>query len=82
MRSLDLIVTSDSMLAHLAGALRRPTCLLLRHDNPDWRWLLNRDDTPWYPETRLFRQTIEGDWDSVMARVAAVVREWRSPAQQ
>ncbi|MDA1015234.1 MAG: tetratricopeptide repeat protein, partial [Planctomycetota bacterium] len=65
---LDLIVTVDTAIAHLAGALGAKTWLLLSH-TPDWRWQLGRDDSPWYPHTRLFRQPNWGDWDSVVARV-------------
>jgi hypothetical protein len=67
--SLDLVITVDTLFAHLAGALNRPTCLLLRHD-ADWRWMLGRCDTPWYPCMRLYRQPSPGDWDSVVAQVA------------
>lgn len=71
--NLDLVVTSDSMLAHLAGALGRPTFIALRRV-PDWRWLLDRDDSPFYPTARLFRQSTEGDWDEVFARIADATR--------
>ena len=67
--SLDLIVASDSMNAHLAGALGRPVFVALRKI-PDWRWLLGRDDCPWYPTARLFRQTSDGDWRDVFTRIA------------
>lgn len=67
--SLDLVVSVDSMPAHLAGALGVPVWLLLRAD-ADWRWLSGREDSPWYPSMRLFRQPVEGDWDSVGDRVA------------
>ncbi len=73
MKNLDLVVTSDTMLAHLAGALACPTFVALRQV-PDWRWLLDRDDSPWYPTMRLFRQTAEGDWAGVFARIADAVR--------
>lgn len=66
---LDLIVTSDTAVAHLAGALGRPIWLVLRA-TPDWRWLLGRDDSPWYPTMRLFRQAAPGDWHGVFVRVA------------
>ncbi len=59
--NLDLVVTIDTSIAHLAGALGRPTYLLLRKV-PEWRWLIGRDDTPWYPSTRLFRQERAGEW--------------------
>jgi Tfp pilus assembly protein PilF len=65
---LDWIVTSDTSMAHLAGALGRPTCVLLGF-TPDWRWLLKRDDSPWYPTCKLFRQSRVGDWTSVVDQV-------------
>jgi tetratricopeptide (TPR) repeat protein len=68
MMHLDLVISSDSAVAHLAGALGVPTWLLL-HDTPDWRWLLEREDSPWYPTMRLFRQTRGGSWSAVIARV-------------
>ena len=71
--SLDLVVSSDSMNAHLAGALGRRTCVALRRI-ADWRWLIGRDDCPWYPTLRLFRQAAEGDWLEVIGRIAAAVR--------
>jgi hypothetical protein len=66
----DLLISVDSAPAHLAGALGRPVWTLLPFV-PDWRWLLTREDTPWYPSMRLFRQQRRGDWAEVMARVAA-----------
>jgi len=65
---LDLVITVDTSVAHLAGALGRPTWILLPH-TPDWRWLLNRDDSPWYPTARLFRQTETRDYANVLDRV-------------
>jgi tetratricopeptide (TPR) repeat protein len=70
--SLDLVVASDSMNAHLGGALGKPTCIALRRV-PDWRWLIGRDDCPWYPTARLFRQAAEGDWQGVFVRIADAV---------
>lgn len=64
------VVTTDTMAAHLAGALGRPVSLLLKHD-ADWRWMTNRSDSPWYPTMRLYRQPAPGDWASVAAAVAA-----------
>ena len=64
MQSLDLVITPDTGIAHLAGALGRPAWLALKYV-PDWRWLLDRPDTPWYPAMRLFRQPAPEDWDSV-----------------
>jgi hypothetical protein len=66
--ALDLIVTIDSMPAHLAGAMGVPTWTLL-HSHCDWRWMKNRTDSPWYPGMRLFRQKDPGDWPPVIARV-------------
>jgi hypothetical protein len=71
--NLDLVVTSDSMIAHLAGALGRRTFVALRRI-PDWRWLLDREDSPFYPTLRLFRQQTEGDWAPVFARITDAVR--------
>jgi hypothetical protein len=65
---LDVLVTVDTMVAHLAGALNIATCLLLKYD-ADWRWMSARTDTPWYPSLRLYRQPKPGDWRSVAARV-------------
>lgn len=68
--AMDLVITADTALAHLAGALGVPVLLLLTAV-PDWRWLLERPDTPWYPTMRLYRQPRPGDWDAVIARVVA-----------
>jgi hypothetical protein len=68
MTTLDLIITADTSMAHLAGALGRPTWVALKHV-PDWRWLLDREDSPWYPTVRLFRQPRRDDWVSVFARI-------------
>ncbi len=70
MALLDLVVVVDTAAAHLAGALGRPAWVLLRH-NADWRWMRERDDSPWYPTMRLFRQIRPGDWPGVVDRVAA-----------
>jgi hypothetical protein len=71
---LDLVITTCTSVAHLAGALGRPFWVVLSR-NADWRWLVGRDDSPWYPSARLFRQAELGDWDGVFARVAAALRE-------
>jgi len=67
---VDQVITVDTSGAHLAGALGKPTTLLLPQ-NPDFRWLLERADTPWYPSLRLLRQTTPGDWREVIAQVEA-----------
>ena len=77
---LDLVITSDTAVAHLAGALGRPVWLALAKV-PDWRWGMAGDTTPWYPAMRLFRQTDAGDWNAVFARIgAALVTEYGLPA--
>lgn len=73
MESLDLVIASDTAVAHLAGALGRPVWLALKY-MPDWRWLLRRQDTPWYRSMRLFRQSRPGDWGDVFMRIEAELR--------
>ena len=70
--NLDLVISVDTSVAHLAGALAKPLWLLLPF-TPDWRWQLDRDDSPWYPTARLFRQDETRRWDGVMARVRAAL---------
>ena len=65
---MDLVISIDTSVAHLAGALGVPVWVLLTWA-PDWRWLLDRDDSPWYPSMRLFRQSVRGDWNSVLKRL-------------
>lgn len=81
MANLDLVITTDTAAAHLAGALGRPVWLLLK-DPPEWRWLLHREDSPWYPTMRLFRQKAdpfcEDPWQPVLSRVAAELRSLAS----
>lgn len=75
MEHLDLIITVDTSLGHLAGALGRPGIILLKAVGADWRWLHQRTDTVWYPTLRLFRQIRPGDWHELLGRVAADVRK-------
>jgi Flp pilus assembly protein TadD len=72
---LDLVITVDTAVAHLAGALGRPVWLLNRFDGC-WRWLLARDDSPWYPSLRQFRQPHPGDWDAVLRAVTAALADY------
>ena len=67
---MDVVITVDTSVAHLAGALGVTTWVLLPH-TPDWRWLLDRDDSPWYPSARLYRQDASRQWAPVLQRVAA-----------
>jgi len=79
-QSLDLVIAADTMVAHLAGALGAPVWTLLPFA-ADWRWLLGREDTPWYPTMRLFRQSRPGEWRPVIERVAEALRnadDWLS----
>ena len=68
--NLDLVIACDTSAAHLAGGLGKPVWVLNRFDTC-WRWLEDRDDSPWYPSARLFRQTAPGDWAGVIERVKA-----------
>ena len=77
MRNLDLIVTADTSVAHLAGTLGTPVWTLLPYI-PDWRWLLEREDSPWYPSMRLFRQSAIGDWAGVFENVEKALRGFRA----
>jgi len=72
--NLDLVISSDTSVVHLAGAMGKPVWVLL-HSAADWRWFLDREDSPWYPTARLFRQPQAGDWPAVMARVEQGVRQ-------
>ena len=73
--NLDLVIAIDTSVAHLAAALAKPVWVLLPFA-PDWRWLLDRDDSPWYPTARLFRQDDTHTWDGVIARVRAALRDF------
>jgi len=71
---LDLVMTVDTSVAHLAGALGKPVWVFLPANN-DWRWMQNRDDSPWYPHTRLFKQTTLGDWTAPVAQAKGALME-------
>ena len=73
LESLDLVVTVDTSVGHLAAAMGKPVWILLA-TSPDWRWLLGREDSIWYPSVRLFRQTQPRVWLDAMERVAAALR--------
>ncbi len=73
--NLDLVITVDSAVGHLAGALGRPVWVMLATPS-DWRWLLDREDTPWYPTMRLFRQPGVGDWEGLAHQVAGSLAAW------
>jgi tetratricopeptide (TPR) repeat protein len=77
---LDLVITSDTSIAHLAGALGRPVWVLLGK-GADWRWLIDRTDSPWYPTARLFRQRTFGGWSGVMIEVAEALRAAAAPGE-
>ena len=68
-KNLDLVITVDTAVAHLAGALGVPTWVALPYV-PDWRWLLQRQDSPWYPTLRLFRQSRTDAWDDVFVKIS------------
>jgi hypothetical protein len=70
MMHLDVVISVDTAITHLAGALGRPAWVMLNAYATDWRWLLKRDDSPWYASARLFRQPKMGDWESVTKKIA------------
>ena len=78
--ALDLVISVDTVWAHCAGALGKPVWILLPFA-PDWRWLLDREDSPWYPTARLFRQPKIGDWDSVIDQVKHDLSKWSGSNQ-
>jgi hypothetical protein len=80
-QALDLVVTVDTSIVHLAGALAKPVWLLNRFDTC-WRWLLDRTDSAWYPTIRQFRQPRPGDWDTVLAAVRAALAQRASQANR
>jgi tetratricopeptide (TPR) repeat protein len=78
--NLDLVIAVDTSTAHLSGALGKPAWVMLPF-SPDWRWLLGREDNPWYPSLRLYRQHAPADWDGVIARIGADLAALASPAR-
>jgi Flp pilus assembly protein TadD len=84
--NLDLVITVDTAVAHVAGALGKPVWVLIAKGEQDWRWMLDREDTPWYPTMRLFRQSVPGQWGQVVQRVSrALASEYchvHSPSSQ
>jgi ADP-heptose:LPS heptosyltransferase len=76
--NLDLVICVDTAVAHLAGAMGKPVWLMLPFA-PDWRWMLDRDDSPWYPSVRLFRQLRAGDWGGVVGQIKAELQAIAGP---
>ena len=77
---MDVVITVDTSVAHVAGAMGKPVWVLLPFV-PDYRWLLTREDSPWYPTARLFRQAQRGDWSAVVARVGQGLQALRTHAE-
>jgi ADP-heptose:LPS heptosyltransferase len=76
--NLDLVITTDTVIAHLAGAMGKPLWLLLPWQS-DWRWMQQLSTTPWYPHARLWRQTAPGDWEELITRVSQALAELSFP---
>jgi len=74
--NLDLVISIDTAVVHVAGAMGKPVWVMVPY-LPDWRWLLDREDSPWYPTARLFRQTSPGDWPGVARNVARALLDFR-----
>jgi ADP-heptose:LPS heptosyltransferase len=79
MQNLDLVITVDTSMGHLAGALGKPVWILIPKA-ADWRWLLEREDSPWYPSARLFRQQKPGAWDEPMSRLRTALAAYLNQA--
>lgn len=77
-QQMDLIITCDTATAHLAGSMGKSVWVMLPF-SPDWRWLTNRSDSPWYPTARLFRQTKIGNWNDVIASIQQALLDWKTP---
>jgi ADP-heptose:LPS heptosyltransferase len=78
--NISLIITVDTVTAHIAGALGRPVWLLLPF-RADWRWMLSRIDSPWYPSMRIFRQPVDGEWEPIIEQVATALASWKIGAR-
>ena len=74
---IDLVISVDSAIVHLAGSLGRPVWALIPYV-PDWRWMLEREDSPWYPSMRLMRQQSPGNWDELIQRVAGRLKTYKA----
>ena len=74
--AMDLLITVDTLAAHLAGAMGEPAWVMLQHA-ADWRWMTDRADSPWYPSLRLFRQNQQGEWGSVVRDLVIALDKWR-----
>jgi ADP-heptose:LPS heptosyltransferase len=72
---MDLVITVDTLAAHLASALGRPAWVMLQFA-ADWRWMIDRTDSPWYPALRLFRQHAPNDWESVIEMIRHALQDW------
>ena len=72
--ALDLVISVDTSVCHLAGALGKPCWVVIPY-TPDWRWLMQREDSPWYPSLRLFRQERFGDWPGVFERLSQALED-------
>jgi ADP-heptose:LPS heptosyltransferase len=77
MTHMDIVLSVDTAVSHLAAALGRPAWIMLNAFATDWRWLLNRDDSPWYSTARLFRQPSMGDWNSVLKKVEQYLKWYK-----
>jgi ADP-heptose:LPS heptosyltransferase len=77
---LDLVITVDTAVAHLAGAMNKPCWLLLPFRRCDWRWIRGRSDSPWYPTMRIFRQPARHDWATPVLQVQAALMDFTPPA--
>lgn len=78
MHHLDLVIGVDTSISHLAGAMGRPLWIMLPQYALDWRWLLDRDDSPWYPSAKLFRQPVRGDWNAVVDKITQYLGWWKN----